>query len=111
MGASERSYAAGDLPVSIGQGSDADLALPGNNGAAGLVWLGASDNGIFVQSDSEDIALNDAVLTRSHWLADGDRLRIGSHRISVAGVGEELVLDVYSDLESNATLPPAQQPA
>ncbi|MEL7449047.1 MAG: PEGA domain-containing protein [Pseudomonadota bacterium] len=110
VGAGEQSFGAGDLPVSIGQGGGADVELPLVNGGAAVVWLGSADDGIFVQSDSEGVALNEAPLTGSQWLSDGDRLRIGTHNIAVEGVGADLLLAAHGETTANETLPPQLEP-
>jgi len=76
--------------------------------AAGpLAWLGLADGDVFVQpAPGAGVLCNGSRLTASHWLRDGDVLRLAATRVEVRLRGDAVDLAVAELGESNPTEPP-----
>jgi formylglycine-generating enzyme required for sulfatase activity len=100
----ERSLGPGDFPVPLGgPGSTIPVA-----GAAGpLAWLGLEGGEVFVQPvPGANVLCNGSRLAASHWLRDGDVLRLVATSVEVRlrAAGVELRLAELG--EANPTDPP-----
>jgi formylglycine-generating enzyme required for sulfatase activity len=85
IGDRRRVFTTDDLPLSVGDRS-CHVVLPGMVGEGPVAYLGHDRGDIFVQpSQSPTAALpvscNGVLLSASRWLADGDELRFGQHRL------------------------------
>src|SRR6185503_4146115 len=70
-------------------------------------WLGLADGEVFVQPVAgAGLLCNGSRLTASHWLRDGDVLRLGASRVEVRLRGQDVLLSVDELGEANATEPP-----
>jgi len=79
----ERSFAAGDLPVSIG-GTGSDVVVPARS-TGPIAWLALQDGQLFVQpaSDEASVLHNGSRITGSTWLRNGDVLDAGAGRLKL----------------------------
>jgi formylglycine-generating enzyme required for sulfatase activity len=103
-GERERRYAAGDFPVPLGgPGSPVPVAAaPGP-----LAWLGLEGGDVFVQpAAGASVLCNGARLAASHWLRDGDVLRLHATSLEVRLRGDGIELRVAELAEANPTEPP-----
>jgi len=72
-----------------------------------LAWLGLADGDVFVQPASgASVLCNGSRLTASHWLRDGDVLRLAATRVEVRLRGEAVDLSIAELTETNPTEPP-----
>lgn len=71
------------FPLAVGGGA-ADIRLNGFEGEA-VAYIGLAEGDLFVQPAGEaaDVSCNGTRLTASHWLEDGDVLRLGAARLVV----------------------------
>jgi formylglycine-generating enzyme required for sulfatase activity len=103
-GRKKRSLDDADFPVAIG-GNGAPVPIEGS--AFPLAWLGLSEGEVFVQAAAgATVYCNGTRLGASHWLRDGDVLRVGSLQVEVRvrPDGAHLSLQPLSD--ANPTEPP-----
>ena len=100
----ERRLGAADFPVALGgPGSPVSVAAA----AFPVAWLGLSDGEVFVQPVAgAGLLCNGSRLTASHWLRDGDVLRLGATRVEVRLRGADVVLALDELAEANPTEPP-----
>jgi formylglycine-generating enzyme required for sulfatase activity len=100
----ERRLGAADFPVALGgPGSPVSVAAA----AFPVAWLGLSDGEVFVQPVAgAGLLCNGSRLTASHWLRDGDVLRLGATRVEVRLRGADVVLVLEELAEANPTEPP-----
>ena len=81
------------------------MPVPGSAGP--LAWLGFDQGEVFVQPVAGVTVLcNGARLTASHWLRDGDVLRLGAAQIETTRRGDEVHLRVEHLGDVNPTEPP-----
>jgi formylglycine-generating enzyme required for sulfatase activity len=100
----ERGLGPGDFPVPLGGPGS---AVPVAAAAGPLAWLGLESGEVFVQpSPGANVRCNGARLSASHWLRDGDVLRLSSTSVEVRMRGDALELGVTLDGEANPTEPP-----
>lgn len=101
----------GRFPLSLG-GAGADIELPGYGDPQPAAHIGLSDGEIFVQPASRrtQVVVNEALITTSHWLRDGDVLRIGKAQITVESTTEHIRFRVEEKREERETYPPAMVP-
>ena len=81
--------------------------VPVPSSAGPLAWLGLADGEVFVQpTPGAVVQCNGVRLAASHWLRDGDVLRLGPVRVEVrqGGDGTRLVIETLG--EANPTEPP-----
>jgi formylglycine-generating enzyme required for sulfatase activity len=72
-----------------------------------LAWLGLADGEVFVQpSPGAAVLCNGTRLSASHWLRDGDTLRLGPTRVEVGLRADGLHLTVEAASEESPTEPP-----
>jgi formylglycine-generating enzyme required for sulfatase activity len=103
-GEERRRLGEADFPVPLG-GPGSPVVVPGSVGP--VAWLGLADGEVFVQpAGSAAVVCNDQRLGASHWLRDGDVLRLGSARLEVRlrPDGIHLVVERFTD--ANPTEPP-----
>ena len=100
----ERRLGPADFPVALGgPGSPVSVAAA----AFPVAWLGLSDGEVFVQPVvGAGLLCNGSRLTASHWLRDGDVLRLGATRVEVRLRGADVVLALDELSEANPTEPP-----
>jgi hypothetical protein len=100
----ERRLGPADFPVALGgPGSPVSVAAA----AFPVAWLGLSDGEVFVQPVvGAGLLCNGSRLTASHWLRDGDVLRLGATRLEVRLRGADVVLALDDLSEANPTEPP-----
>ena len=100
----ERRLGPADFPVALGgPGSPVSLAAA----AFPVAWLGLSDGEVFVPPVAgAGLLCNGSRLTASHWLRDGDVLRLGATRVEVRLRGADVVLALEELAEANPTEPP-----
>ena len=100
----ERRLGPADFPVALGgPGSPVSVAAA----AFPVAWLGLSDGEVFVQPVAgAGLLCNGSRLTASHWLRDGDVLRLGATRVEVRLRGADVVLALDELAEANPTEPP-----
>jgi formylglycine-generating enzyme required for sulfatase activity len=93
-----------DFPVPLGgPGSVVPVAAS----AGPLAWLGLSEGDVFVQpAPGGVLQCNGIPLSASHWLRDGDVLRLGPTRVEARQSGDVLRLVVETLAETNPTEPP-----
>jgi formylglycine-generating enzyme required for sulfatase activity len=93
-----------DFPVALG-GPGAVVPVAGSGGP--LAWLGLADGEVFVQpSPGATVVCNGTRLSASHWLRDGDTLRLGPTRVEVGLRRDGLRLAVFALDEESPTEPP-----
>ena len=102
----ERTFAAGDLPVSIG-GTGSDVVVPARS-TGPIAWLALQDGQLFVQpaSDEASVLHNGSRITGSTWLRNGDVLDAGAGRLKLRVEGGRRVLEVVAGGHGNVTAPP-----
>jgi formylglycine-generating enzyme required for sulfatase activity len=99
-----RELAAGEFPVPLG-GPGSVVPVPASAGP--LAWLGLADGEVFVQpAPGGAVQCNGTRLQASHWLRDGDALRLGPTRVEVRATGDGLRLVVEALADANPTEPP-----
>ena len=99
-GGRARTLAASDFPVPLGgPGSVVPVAAS----AGPLAWLGMADGEVFVQpAPGGAVLCNGARLSASHWLCDGDVLRLEATRVEVRlRAGRDV--EVYAALDGQET--------
>jgi formylglycine-generating enzyme required for sulfatase activity len=100
----ERLVGPADFPVPLGGPAS---PVPIEAAPFPVAWLGLADGEVFVQPIAgAGLLCNGSRLTASHWLRDGDVLRLGSSRLEVRLRGQEVVLKLDELGEANATEPP-----
>jgi formylglycine-generating enzyme required for sulfatase activity len=93
-----------DFPVPLG-GPDSPVEIPG--APTPLAWLGLAEGEVFVQPASGvPVLCNGTRLSASHWLRDGDVLRIGSTRLEATLSGDGVRLRSEQLDDHNPTEPP-----
>ncbi len=93
-----------DFPVALG-GPGSVVPVAGSGGP--LAWLGLADGEVFVQpSPGATVVCNGTRLSASHWLRDGDTLRLGPTRVEVGLRADGLRLAVFALDEESPTEPP-----
>jgi formylglycine-generating enzyme required for sulfatase activity len=93
-----------DFPVPLG-GAGSPVPVAGSGGP--LAWLGLADGEVFVQPSPGAVVLcNGARLSVSHWLRDGDALRLGPTRLEVTARPDGVRLVVLALAEESPTEPP-----
>jgi len=103
-GASARRLEEVDFPVALG-GPGSVVSVAGSVGP--LAWLGLADGEVFVQpSPGATVVCNGSRLSASHWLRDGDTLRLGPTRVEVGLRADGLRLAVFALDEESPTEPP-----
>jgi formylglycine-generating enzyme required for sulfatase activity len=100
----ERRLGEADFPVPLGgPGSPVSVAAS----AFPVAWLGFDGGEVFVQPvTGAGLLCNGSRLTASHWLRDGDVLRLGATRVEVRLRGADVVLALDELAEANPTEPP-----
>jgi len=103
-GGRARTLAASEFPVPLGgPGSVVPVAAS----AGPLAWLGMADGEVFVQpAPGAAVLCNDVRLSASHWLCDGDVLRLEATRVEVRLRADAVHLVVEPLADSNPTEPP-----
>ena len=88
------------------------LALPGTPGAQTAAHIGSSEGELFVQPASSDLPVlcNGTLLKTSHWLRDGDVVRLGKTEIIVELGEEQIRLRVEKWKAAQKTDPPVLPP-
>lgn len=83
-GREARRFEQGDFPLALG-GSDADIELPGLDGGPPAAFLALDGGELFVQPQgTSGLLLAGQPITASHWLRDGDEIRLAATRIRVS---------------------------
>jgi formylglycine-generating enzyme required for sulfatase activity len=102
-------FEAGDFPLSVG-GPGTVVSLPGFEGGEPAGWIGVADRDLFLQvsGGGERVFCNGVPVTTSHWLHGGDRVRIGSARITIAEKADGVHLHVERAPARNDGPPPIQ---
>ena len=86
-------------------GAGSPVPVAGSGGP--LAWLGLADGEVFVQpSPGASVLCNGARLSASHWLRDGDALRLGPTRVEVSVRADGVRLVVLALAEESPTEPP-----
>ncbi len=86
-------------------GAGSPVPVAGSGGP--LAWLGLADGEVFVQpSPGVSVLCNGARLSASHWLRDGDALRLGPTRVEVSVRADGVRLVVLALAEESPTEPP-----
>ena len=82
-------------------------AVPVAASAGPLAWLGLAEGEVFVQpAPGSAVLCNGVRLSASHWLRDGDALRLGPTRVEVRLRGDAVHLVVEALLDPDPTEPP-----
>jgi formylglycine-generating enzyme required for sulfatase activity len=103
-GGRARSLGPADFPVPLG-GPGSPVPVAGSGGP--LAWLGLADGEVFVQpSPGAAVLCNGIRLSASHWLRDGDTIRLGPTRVAVSLGGDSIRLAVEALAEESPTEPP-----
>ena len=93
-----------ELPLPLG-GAGSPVPVVGSGGP--LAWLGLADGEVFVQpSPGASVVCNGTRLSASHWLRDGDALRLGPTRVEVSVRADGVRLVVLALAEESPTEPP-----
>ena len=103
-GGRRASLSDGDFPIPVG-GEGSPVPVAGS--ALPLAWLGLSAGDVFVQpAPGATVRCNGVRLSASHWLRDGDELRVGATRVEIAirNDGAHLRVEPFGD--ANPTEPP-----
>lgn len=79
-----RRFSEVDLPLRIGTGPTAAIRLPGPVADQDHALMGLLDGRPFLQPIGTLVTVNEAALTATRWLSDGDEIGIGSARIRCA---------------------------
>lgn len=105
-----RRFAEADLPLHIGTGPAAAIRLPGPVADQGHALMGLLDGRPFLQPTGQltgvPVTVNEAPLTATRWLSDGDEIGIGSARIRCAFSAEKLEFRLRFSGVDYDTLPP-----
>ena len=101
-----RSFGEGDLPLRIGTGPAAAIRLPGPVADQSHALIGLLDGRPFLQPTGARVTVNEAPLTGTCWLGDGDEIGIGSARIRCACGTDVLELRLRFSGVDYDTLPP-----
>ena len=114
-GGRSRALGAADFPVPLG-GAGSPVQVAGSGGP--LAWLGLADGEVFVQpSPGASVVCNGTRLSASHWLRDGDALRLGPTRVEVSVRADGMRLVVLAagrgepDRAARRARPPASRRA
>ncbi len=100
----ERRLGPSDFPVPLGGPGS---AVPVAAAQGPLAWLGLEKGEVFVQpSPGSNVRCNGARLAASHWLRDGDVLRLATTAVEVRLREGALELGVTLETEANPTEPP-----
>jgi formylglycine-generating enzyme required for sulfatase activity len=103
-GGRSRALGPADFPVPLG-GAGSPVPVAGSGGP--LAWLGLADGEVFLQpSPGASVVCNGTRLSASHWLRDGDALRLGPTRVEVSVRADGMRLVVLALAEENPTEPP-----
>ena len=96
-----------DLPLRVGTGSNCQLRLPGPGGEP-VALLDLLDGAPFVQpvGRNNGLQVNNAELSGSRRLVDGDVLQFFGSQVNVIENGDQLVLDVQLEDSAYVTRPP-----
>ena len=88
------------------------LALPGTPSAQTAAHIGSSEGELFVQPASSDLPVlcNGTLLKTSHWLRDGDVVRLGNTQIIVELGEEQIRLRIEKWKAAQKTDPPVLTP-
>ncbi len=107
-----RALVEGDFPLTLGA-APADIVLAGASPGSPVAFLGLAEDELFVQPSGGPARLvcNDAPVTASLWLRDGDVLRFGATRIAVDLDPRGLRLRVLRADEDDPTEPPRFLPS
>jgi formylglycine-generating enzyme required for sulfatase activity len=103
----ERSLAIDRLPIRLGTSNDSEVRLPGP-GSNAVALLDELDGEPFIQpvGAAATLKINDAPLTTSMRLSDGDELEFFGTRVVVSTDADRLVLDVRLEGSAYITKPP-----
>ncbi len=79
-----------DFPLTAG-GTESDIQIEGASDQQPQAYLGLDEGDLFVQPADEttSVLCNGTRLESSHWLRDGDRLRLGASELNVEILDEE----------------------
>jgi hypothetical protein len=96
-----------ELPLALG-GTGADIEITGVSGTEPSAWIGLSEGDLFVQvvDGGERVLCNGGPVRSSHWLHDGDELRVGATRIDLELSDGTARLGIGSAVEEVFTEPP-----
>ena len=118
-GGQERRLGVADFPLALG-GSGADIQLLGVHASEPVAWLGLEQGSLFIQplDSPTQVVCNGALVQRSQWLHEGDRVAVGDTRIDVAIdqntarlTVEHEVADVGTELPVMASATPPSEDA
>jgi formylglycine-generating enzyme required for sulfatase activity len=106
--AGERILDAGDLPLRVGSGADADIRVPGLVTGTTLALIGVLDGRAFVQlaDSTSHVLVNDEPLTGTGWLASGDVLDASGTKVRCAFSDDEFKFAIEFSEQQYDTLPP-----
>jgi formylglycine-generating enzyme required for sulfatase activity len=107
----ERSFAAGDFPLSIG-GEGSDVLVP-TRSPGPLAWIADHDGQVFVQPSGDEAVVlhNGSRISGSTWLRGGDVLDVGGGRLKLRVDDGRRVLDLLAGGVGNVTAPPVAAPS
>lgn len=96
-----------DLPLVIG-GPHADIRASGMADGLPFAYIGLAEEELFIQPTptATGVLCNGSPLATSHWLHDGDRVRLGATQIGVHESGDQIRLVVEHDVREVGTDPP-----
>ena len=101
-----RRFGEADLPLRIGTGPAAAIRLPGPVVEQSHALMGLLDGRPFLQPTGVQVTVNEAPLTGTRWLSDGDEIGIGSARIRCAFGTDALEFRLRFSGVDYDTLPP-----
>jgi formylglycine-generating enzyme required for sulfatase activity len=104
-GTASRRFGASRFPLSIG-GPDADI---GPAAGAPLAYLGLEGGELFVQPAGGRVSVNGTLVATSHWLRNGDRVRVGGAIIEVEERDGDVRLRVREAEPSPPSLAPVER--
>lgn len=98
----EQTLAEDRFPLVIGGGPEADIRIPQMETDAAVAYIGLSQKRLFVQAARSDVALyhNKSKLDDSAWLANADRIEIGSFKMNIEVAGNDFIIHVVSGQSS-----------
>jgi formylglycine-generating enzyme required for sulfatase activity len=99
-----------DFPIVAGGSADAHIVLGDVNESEDALYVGLSENRLFVQPASPNVSVvyNRRILTGSEWLFHGDRLQVGSEEICFLVENNEAIFRILRP-EAGGHVKPAPQ--
>ena len=104
-GGEEQSFAADELPLSIGGGAENSVCL---HGVSGSLQIGELDGAFFIQPgrDTRSLRVEGEPVTGSRWIKAGETIALDTARLSCSLDGGKLLLQISGVVTGGDTAPP-----